>query len=509
LIPFIGRRAYAVEKKKLLEVKGCSKSFPGVIAFSKVDFDLYAGEIHCVVGENGAGKSTFIKMLAGALRPDEGTIQINGGLYTHLTPALAHQLGIQTIYQEISLAPDLTVAENIFMGQEPVNRFGLIDYPRLNRESITLLENLRIDLDVETLVGNLSIPQRQSVQIARSMAMEAKIFILDEPTASYSTNEISNLLELVKGIAEKGVGVIYISHHLDEVFNIHDRITVLRDGLKVATHGKNEVSENKIISEMIGRDISKFYTREKVVIDATKTVDFESFSWGSAVKDVSFHINKGEIVGFAGMVGSGRTDLVRLIFGADKKSSGKVVIEGREVKINDPKQAIAAGLSLLTEDRQKTGLILDHSVEWNVSIVHLTNTRNMFIDERNEQQNVNRLVDLINIRTPGINQEVRNLSGGNQQKVVLAKWLYADAKVIIFDEPTRGIDVGAKEEIYKFMVQLAKQGKYILMISSEMPELIAMCDRVYVMRQGRIVGEIGKEQLSEESILTYSIGGTL
>jgi ribose transport system ATP-binding protein len=474
-----------------------------------VDFDLYAGEIHCVVGENGAGKSTFIKMLAGALRPDEGTIQINGGLYTHLTPALAHQLGIQTIYQEISLAPDLTVAENIFMGQEPVNRFGLIDYPRLNRESITLLENLRIDLDVETLVGNLSIPQRQSVQIARSMAMEAKIFILDEPTASYSTNEISNLLELVKGIAEKGVGVIYISHHLDEVFNIHDRITVLRDGLKVATHGKNEVSENKIISEMIGRDISKFYTREKVVIDATKTVDFESFSWGSAVKDVSFHINKGEIVGFAGMVGSGRTDLVRLIFGADKKSSGKVVIEGREVKINDPKQAISAGLSLLTEDRQKTGLILDHSVEWNVSIVHLTNTRNMFIDERNEQQNVNRLVDLINIRTPGINQEVRNLSGGNQQKVVLAKWLYADAKVIIFDEPTRGIDVGAKEEIYKFMVQLAKQGKYILMISSEMPELIAMCDRVYVMRQGRIVGEIGKEQLSEESILTYSIGGTL
>ena len=498
-----------MEHKTLLEVRGCSKSFPGVKAFHKVDFDLYAGEIHCVVGENGAGKTTFIKMLAGALRPDEGMITIDGQQYSHLTPALAHHLGIQTIYQEISLAPDLTVAENIFMGQEPVNRFGLIDYPKLNRESKKLLENLRIDLDVEALVGNLSIPQRQSVQIARAMAMEAKIFILDEPTASYSTSEISNLLELVEQIAEKDVGVIYISHHLDEVFSIHDRITVLRDGIKVATHGQNEVSENRIISEMIGRDISKFYTREKVEIDASKTVAFEHLSGGAAVKDVSFDIQKGEIVGFAGMVGSGRTDLVRMIFGADKKSSGRILIEGKEVKINDPKQAIAAGFSLLTEDRQKTGLILDHSVEWNVSIVHLTNSQSPFIKENEERENVGHYVDAINIRTPSINQEVRNLSGGNQQKVVLAKWLYADADVIIFDEPTRGIDVGAKEEIYKLMVQLAKQGKYIMMISSEMPELIAMCDRVFVMREGQIVAEISREQLSEESILTYSIGGTI
>jgi ribose transport system ATP-binding protein len=500
---------YAVERKKLIEVKGCSKSFPGVKAFYKIDFDLYAGEIHCVVGENGAGKTTFIKMLAGALRPDEGVIQINGQQYTYLTPALAHHLGIQTIYQEISLAPDLTVAENIFMGQEPVNRFGFIDYPSLKRESKKLLENLRIDLDVESLVGNLSIPQRQSVQIARAMAMEAKIFILDEPTASYSTNEIANLLELVKQIAASGVGVIYISHHLDEVFSIHDRITVLRDGIKVATHGKKEASENKIISEMIGRDISKYYTRDKWEIDNSKTVAFEHISGGASVKDVSFNIRKGEIVGFAGMVGSGRTDLVRLIFGADKKSSGRILIEGKEAKINDPKQAIAAGFSLLTEDRQRTGLILDHSVEWNVSLVHIANTSGSLINEREESDNVSRYVDAINIRTPSIYQEVRNLSGGNQQKVVLAKWLYANANVIIFDEPTRGIDVGAKEEIYKLMVQLARQGKYILMISSEMPELIAMCDRVFVMRQGRIVAEISQEQLSEENILTHSIGGIL
>jgi ribose transport system ATP-binding protein len=498
-----------VERKTLLEVKGCSKSFPGVQAFSKVDFDLNAGEIHCVVGENGAGKSTFIKMLSGALRPDEGVITIAGQQYTHLTPALAHQLGIQTIYQEISLSPYMTVAENIFMGQEPVNRFGLIDYPRLNGESKKLLENLKIDLDVEALVGSLSVPQRQSVQIARAMAMEAKVFILDEPTASYSTNEISNLLELVKEVAEKGVGVIYISHHLEEVLSIHDRVTVLRDGIKIATHGKNEVSLEKIISEMIGRDVSKFYNREKVAVDDSKTVAFQNFSWNQVVENVSFHIYKGEIVGFAGMVGSGRTDLVKLIFGATRKSNGKVIIEGQEVKINDPKQAIKAGFSLLTEDRQKTGLILDHSIAWNVSVVHLNNTGGQFINEREERKNVNQYVEAINIRTPSIQQEVRNLSGGNQQKVVLAKWLYADAKVIFFDEPTRGIDVGAKEEIYKLMVQLARQGKYIVMISSDMPELIAMCDRVYVMRQGRIVGEIQREQLSEENILTYSIGGTL
>jgi ribose transport system ATP-binding protein len=498
-----------VEPIPLLEVKGCSKSFPGVQAFSNIEFDLYPGEIHCVVGENGAGKSTFIKMLSGALKPDEGTITIAGEQYNQLTPALAHQLGIQTIYQEISLAPDLTVAENIFMGQEPVSRFGVVDYASLNRQSKMLLDNLKIDLDVEILVGNLSIPQKQSVQIARAMAMAAKIFILDEPTASYSTSEINNLLELVKQIRERNVGVIYISHHLDEVFNIYDRITVLRDGLKVATHGKNEVSEEKIISEMIGRNVDKFYAREKVEIDYSKSIEFNHFSAGEAVKDVSFKIHKGEIVGFAGMVGSGRTQLVRLIFGAAQKTAGDIVIEGKAVEIHDPKQAIKAGFSLLTEDRQKTGLILDQSVEWNVALVNLNNSGGRLINERTERENVEHYIKLIDVKTPSINQEVGNLSGGNQQKVVLAKWIYANAKVIIFDEPTRGIDIGAKEEIYRFMVKLAKEGKYILMVSSEMPELIAMCDRVIVMRHGQIVGEISRDQLSEESILTYSIGGTL
>ena len=497
-----------MERRILLDVKGCSKSFPGVKAFDKVDFDLYAGEIHCVVGENGAGKSTFIKMLSGALRPDEGVITMDGKQYSHLTPSLAHQLGITTIFQEISLAPELTVAENIFMGREPVGRLGMIDYPRMNREAKSLLDDLSIPLDVTAFVANLSIPQRQSVQIARAMAWDAKIFILDEPTASYSSTEIGNLLSLVKGVAGRGVGVIYISHHLEEVFSIHDRITVLRDGRKVATHQKDEVTAEKIISEMVGRDLSLFYSREMTEIDPTHAVEFRSFS-GGVVKDVSFRVHKGEIVGLAGMVGSGRTDLVRLIFGAEKRTGGTVLVEGQEVRTASPGQAIKAGLCLLTEDRQKTGLILEHSLKWNTSLAHMANSRGGWIHERSEDTAVRGYVDAINIRTPSIEQEIRYLSGGNQQKVVLAKWLYADSDVLIFDEPTRGIDIGAKAEIYRLMVQLAREGKYILMVSSDMPELIAMCDRVIVMRQGEVVGEIGREQLNEESILSYSIGGRL
>lgn len=495
-----------MQPKIILEVKECSKSFPGVKAFNKVDFELYEGEIHCVVGENGAGKTTFIKMLSGALRPDEGTMVIAGKQYSYLTPALAHQLGIQTIYQEISLAPDLSVAENIYMGKEPVKRFGFIDYAKLRQDSRVLLDNLKIELDVDALVADLNIPQKQSVQIVKAMAMEANIFILDEPTASYSSNEISHLLQLVKEVAAKGVGVIYISHHLDEIFTINDRTTILRDGNKIATHKKGEVTEEKIISEMVGRDMSMFYTREMVDIDFSNSIVFKGFS-GGEVHDVSFEIHKGEIVGLAGMVGSGRTDLVRLIFGADRKNSGTVIIEGQEVNITDPHQAIQAGLSLLTEDRQKTGLILEQSLKWNVSIVNMANTSGRFINEGNETQNVKHYVQAIDIKTPSINQEVQFLSGGNQQKVVLAKWLFADSNLIIFDEPTRGIDIGSKEEIYKLMVQLAKEGKYILMVSSDMPELIAMCDKVIVMRQGRVVGEIMRQDLNEEAVLTYSIGG--
>jgi len=493
---------------RLLEVRGCSKSFPGVRALDDFNFDLFEGEIHCVVGENGAGKSTFIKILSGALKPDEGAITIGEEEFSHLTPALAQEKGIRTIYQEIALAPDMTVAENVFMGKEPKNRLGLIDYPSLNRQSKELLDNLQIDLDVKSLVGKLNVAEKQSVQIAKAMTDESKVFILDEPTASYGSSEISNLLELVRGVASRGVGIIYISHHLDEVFNIHDRITILRDGKKVNTHGQNEVTEETIISEMVGRDLSQFFSREAVEIDYSKSIEFKNIT-GGQVKDISFTIFRGEIVGFAGMVGSGRTDLLRAIFGASVNSSGEISIEGNDIPVSKPSRAIQGGLSLLTEDRQQSGLVLDHQVKWNVSLVGLTESKGHFINEKKERENVNHYVEALDIKTPSLEQAVRNLSGGNQQKVVLAKWLYAESKVIIFDEPTRGIDIGAKEEIYKLMVELAKEGRYILMVSSDMLELIAMCDRVIVMRKGAVAAELEGENISEETILTYSIGGTL
>lgn len=495
--------------KILLEVKQCSKSFPGVQAFNKVDFDLHAGEIHCVVGENGAGKSTFIKMLSGALQPDEGIISIDGKEYASLTPSLAHALGIQTIYQELSLAPDLTVAENIFIGNWPIVGFGFVDYRKLFANAKKFLESLRIDLDVEVPIRTLNVPQKQSVQIARAMANETKIFILDEPTAAYSTSEISNLLGLVKKCAGNGIGVIYISHHLEEVFEINDRITVLRDGNKIATHNKDEVSHENIIREMVGRDVSKFYTRERVDVDYAKVIDFQNFSDGDMVIDVSFRVFKGEILGFAGMVGSGRTELTRLIFGASKKASGTITIEGRRVEIGSPRVAIMEGFASLTEDRQKTGLILEHSVEWNIMLAHLNNSRGIAVNEKKEGNNVRRYIEALDIKTPSLKQIVKNLSGGNQQKVVLAKWLYAAANVVIFDEPTRGIDIGSKEEIYKAMVELAKEGKYVIMISSDMPELIALCDRIVVMRKGTVTKVLEKDEISEENILTYSIGGTI
>jgi ribose transport system ATP-binding protein len=507
--PNSGRAVIKVERKKLLEVKGCSKSFPGVKAFNNVDFELYEGEVHCVVGENGAGKSTFIKILSGALGPDEGTIIIDGQSFSHLSPHQAHNLGIQTTYQEISLAPDLTVAENIYINDEPVNKFGIIDYKILFKSAEELLVTLGIDIDAHEIVSNLSVPEKQSVQIAKAMAKEAKIFILDEPTASYSSTEISNLLGLVREVARKGVGVIYISHHLDEVFGIHDRITILRDGCLIATHNKDEVTEEKIISEMIGRDVSQFYNRERVEIDYSKFLEVKNFSNHGKVSNVSFKVHKGEILGFAGMVGSGRTDLMKMLFGAEPRSNGDLYLEGERISISNPGNAIKKGLSLLTEDRQKTGLILDHAVDVNISLAKLCNSPGSFINHKTEEKNVISYVNSINIKTPSIKQTVRNLSGGNQQKVVLAKWLYANSKIIIFDEPTRGIDIGAKEEIYKLMIQLAKEGKYIVMISSDMPELIAMCDRIMVMRQGKIVGELDHEECTEESILKYSIGGII
>jgi len=498
-----------VSGKKILEVRNCSKSFPGVQAFEGVDFDLHRGEIHCIVGENGAGKSTFIKILSGSLRPDEGTIRIEDREFDQLTPTMAHELGIRTIYQEIHLIPDLSVAENIYVGDWPRNRAGFVDFRAMRNDARELLGSMKIDLDVDIPVRLLGVAKRQSVQIAKALAQDAQIFILDEPTAAFNAYEVRTLLDLVRNCAAQGIGVIYISHHISEVFDIHNRITVLRDGHKIGTFSLREISENELINKMVGRNIGEFYARESVPIDFSKRIEFMNFSDGFLIQDVSFVAHRGEIVGFAGMAGSGRTEIMELVFGVRKKSAGQIIFEGVPIFVNSPQAAIKRGFAFLTEDRQELGLALDHPVTWNATVVKMANSVGEFINEALERKDTQCFVDTLKIKTSSLLETVRNLSGGNQQKVVLSKWLLSEPELIIFDEPTRGIDIGAKEHIYQLIVELARAGKYILLVSSDMPELIAMCDRVYAIRNGQVAGEISKIQLSEETVLNYCLGGQI
>jgi len=493
-------------RTKLLEINNVSKSFPGVKAFSNISFDLFAGEVHCIVGENGAGKSTFIKILSGALRPDEGRITICGTELGFVTPSIAQQLGIQTIYQETTLVPSLSIAENMFLGSEVTGKLTFVNFAHARAKTQELLDSLEVDIDPKELVENLGIAERQVVQIAKALMKQARILIMDEPTASFGRNEISKLLGLVKQIRASGVGIIFISHHLEEVFMIADRITVLKDGIKVACHNAGEVTHDQLIREMVGRDASAFY--KKPVHNIGEVVlRVKNYSRHGVVEDVSFDLRQGEILGVAGMVGSGRTELARLIFAADKKDSGELHYKGKKTEVDSPADAIEAGICLIPEDRQRSGLILKRSIKDNVIIAGLNRLRGILLNGGEEKAVAENYIKLLAIRTPSHNQLVQFLSGGNQQKVVLTKWLFVDADVFIFDEPTRGIDIGAKEEIYNLMTGLAQKGKAIIMISSDMPELIAMSDRIIVMNKGRITTTLQKAEISEENILSCSIGG--
>jgi ribose transport system ATP-binding protein len=491
---------------KLLEITNVSKSFPGVRAFSNISFDLFAGEVHCIVGENGAGKSTFIKILSGALRPDEGRINIRGTEFDFVTPSIAQQLGIQTIYQETTLVPSLSVAENMFLGSEITGRLTFVNFTDARIKAKELLNSLEIDVDPQELVENLGIAERQAVQIAKALMKQARILIMDEPTASFGRNEITKLFDLVRQIRASGVGIIFISHHLEEVFMIADRITVLKDGIKVACHNAGEVTHDQLIREMVGRDASAFY-RKPVHNIGEVVLQVRNYSRQGVVDDVSFDLHQGEILGVAGMVGSGRTELARLIFAGDKRDSGEIYYRGNKATVDSPADAIKAGICLIPEDRQRSGLVLKRSIKDNIIIAGLNRLRGVLLSGGEEKAIAENFIELLAIRTPSHNQLVQYLSGGNQQKVVLSKWLFVDADVFIFDEPTRGIDVGAKEEIYGIMTRLAQQGKAIIMISSDMPELIAMSDRIIVMNKGRITTTLQKSEISEENILSCSIGG--
>jgi ribose transport system ATP-binding protein len=490
--------------KELLRLENISKTFPGVQALKHVNFTLNEGEIHCICGENGAGKSTLIKVVSGAHQPDAGGKIYFEGKEVTLDPFKAIELGIQTIYQEHTIFAPLSVTENIFVGME-ITKGGIMQFGEMRRRTQEVLDYLNSDIDPDETTDRLSSGEQKIVEFAKALIFDRKVIILDEPTASFSITEIENLLDIVRKIRDRGIGIIYISHHLDELFKIADRITVFRDGEFIITSDVADIDEPQLIRYMVGRDASAFYSREfekigEVVLKAEGLT-------GNGVHDISFELHRGEILGFAGMVGSGRSELMTLLFGGVPKESGKLTILGEEVDIKRPSDAIKHKMCFITEDRQASGLFLIHTIARNTIIANLNNERHAFFTPKYEERIADDYIEKLGTKAPSSTVLVGSLSGGNQQKVVLAKWFNTEGDIFIFDEPTRGIDVGAKQEIYQLMTGLLKEGKAVIMVSSDTPEVISMSDRILVMKEGRIVGELPRERISEENVLELSIGG--
>ncbi|MBV8587476.1 MAG: sugar ABC transporter ATP-binding protein, partial [Verrucomicrobia bacterium] len=467
----------------LLAVRNVTKRFGDTVALDDVDFDLHAGEVHCLVGENGAGKSTLIKVLSGAVRPDQGSISVLGHEYSHLTPDHSLQLGIATIYQDIELVGSLTVADNIFLGRERVNRFGVVDYRSQNAAAQELLRSIDIDLPVTARVESLSPAEQQILQIVKALHVKAVIMVMDEPTASLGVEETRALLQLVKRLVAQRLGIIYISHFLPEVFQIGDRVTVLKDGRVVGTFNVAATDPGSITKRMIGREETllhpAFKQSSEIVLEVKDLTRAGHFS------KVNFSLHQGEILGLGGVVGSGRTALLNALFGAGRPDSGQILLHGRAVEFDSPNQAIAHGFAMIPEDRTALALFGLRSVLENAAIVD-NEARGWLLNHRRENATVRDLVERLRIVSSGPNQAAGSLSGGNQQKVVLGRWLSGEAQIYLFDEPTKGVDVGAKEQIYRLMLELTSQGKSILMVSSDIPELLTISDRIVVMRNGEV-----------------------
>lgn len=491
-----------------LHLVGISKSFPGVKALNNVHLNVRKGEVHGLVGENGAGKSTLMKILSGAYVKDEGEIYWQGKKVEINKPKDAEELGIAIIYQEFNLVPQLSISENIWLGREPlVNKaLQLIDWTEMHKRTRTLLAELNLDFDPKRPVAGLGIASQQMVEIAKALSLNAKLLIMDEPTSALSKNEIDQLFSVIQALKDKGVSIIYISHHLEEVFEICDRGTVLRDGNYVATIDPKQTSKDELIQLMVGRTLDQQYPKVKAK-RGEEVLRVENLNRRGVLKDINFSAYAGEVLGISGLVGSGRTELVKAIFGADPVDSGKIFIYGKEVQISSPQSAIEAGMGLLPEDRKYEGLVLKLSVKQNVSMASLGKLLKRGMLQLNiEKSKVLDFIDKLRILTPSIEKEVQNLSGGNQQKVVLAKWLASQSRILIFDEPTRGIDVGAKVEVYNLMNELVKNGVAVIMVSSEMPEILGMSDRIMVIHQGQLACVINCEEATQEKILSAAMG---
>lgn len=488
----------------ILEMSNVSKRFPGVVALNNVSLNVKRGEILALVGENGAGKSTLIKILAGVYSKDAGAITFDGQRVEICSPDHSQQLGISLIFQELNLFPNLSVAENIFIGREK-RQGGFMDYTQTKKQAWSLMQRVGLNCDPETLVSNLPVSQRQMVEVAKALSLQAKLIIMDEPTSSLTERETRLLFRIIRNLKAAGVSVIFISHRLNEIFEVADRVHVLRDGVNAGEIERTDLTEEKMIRLMVGRELKNIYPK----VDATigeEVLKVKNLTAPGLLKKVSFQLKKGEILGVAGLVGAGRTELMRAIFGLDPFSSGEIHINGRRVRINSPEEAIKEGIAFVTEDRRLQGLIMGMSVRENGSLVALKQLHRWgFLKFRAENSLVKEYLQKLRIKTPSMETKVATLSGGNQQKVVLAKWLAIHPQILILDEPTRGIDVGAKAEIHRIISDLAGQGVGIIMISSELPEVLGMSDRILVMHEGRITGTLNREEATQEKIMALAV----
>ncbi|PIP00574.1 fused D-ribose transporter subunits of ABC superfamily: ATP-binding components [uncultured Pleomorphomonas sp.] len=488
----------------LVRMTGIDKHFPGVHALRNARFELQPGEVHALMGENGAGKSTLMKVLAGIYQPDAGKIEVAGEEVTVAGPRAAQALGIGIIHQELSLMKDLTVAQNIMIGREPRKSFGRLDEGELNRRAAAALASIHMNVDPRTPVSELTIARQQMIEIAKALSNRSRILIMDEPTAALTDSEIAELFAIIRVLKSEGVGIVYISHKMDELKRIADRVTVMRDGEFVGTVGAAETPVSTIISMMVGRALTDEAVRVPDLAHAPTALEVRNLSRGRVIKNVSFTLRRGEILGFAGLMGAGRTEVARAIFGADPRDGGEIIVDGQPRNIRSPREAVQAGIGYLSEDRKNFGLALGMDVRANIGMATLKRYSDGFgrIDEKGLAAAARKYVASLTIRTPSDRQEVRLLSGGNQQKVVVAKWLLRDCDVLIFDEPTRGIDVGAKAEIYRLLASLAEQGKALIVISSELPEILRVSHRIAVMCEGRLTGILpGGAATSQEDIM--------
>ena len=492
-----------------IEMKGINKSFGSNQVLKNAGFELKDSEVHALMGENGAGKSTLMKILTGVYTKDAGTILVDGKEVVYKNPQEAEKAGIVFIYQELNVLFDLTVVENLFMGKEITKKFGICDKKAMGQKAQEIMDKMGVKIPVDAVMSDLSVGQQQMVEICKALMVDAKVLIMDEPTAALTQSETKVLFDVIKSLRKKGVSIVYISHRMEEIFELCDRITILRDGAYIGTRDIKDIDMDGIVQMMIGREIGERYPKREVKI-GEEVLRVEGFTKNKVFHDVSFNVRAGEVLGVSGLMGAGRTEIMQAIFGNLSHESGRIFIEGKEVKIKNPRQAIAAGIGFITEDRKTEGLLLEKSIADNITIANLGKVSSKSVlSKKKSEELVKQGIEEFHVKCFGPEHECNNLSGGNQQKVVLAKWIFTDPKILILDEPTRGVDIGAKKEIYNVINQLAAKGVAVIMVSSELPEILGMSDRIMVVREGEVRGIVDGKDADQAKIMTLATGGRL